>query len=266
MTSLIADSWGRIIAWLRANASPESIEPFAPADQALIESFEARTGIRLPQELVEFQAALHVFGSSSALPSDDDWDPMAFTPIPLDEALAGWVSQNELVEMGEFDDRVPASARGIANVWWHRGWMPFAGNGGGDYLCVDTIPADTGVVGQIITHSHESGKHALLAPSLGAYLQDLAAKIERGAFVFDDRYGLMPASVEDNDAGEEPEDTLYTGMTEGHYANALRLGEEAFKNKDYAACVAHLSRFADRLEKLPASRLAFARKKLQDSQ
>jgi hypothetical protein len=54
-------------------------------------------------------------------------------------------------------------------------------------------------------------------------------------------------------------------MTEWHYANALSAGEEAFKNKDYALCVAHLERFASRLDKLPASRLAFAKKKVAET-
>jgi hypothetical protein len=54
-------------------------------------------------------------------------------------------------------------------------------------------------------------------------------------------------------------------MSEAHYGHALTDAEEAFKNKNYELYIAHLERFESRLDKLPASRLAFARKKLSQT-
>lgn len=262
MASSIDASWGRIIAWLRANAPPDAIDPFPESSRAAVEAVAAEIGVPFPPQLVDFHAALHFLGSSSALPAaDDDW--MAFTPLLLEELRAEWKSQRDLVAVGEFADLSPQPDAGIADAWWHPGWIPFAGNGGGDLFCIDTAPATGGVVGQVVAHSHESGRRRLLAPSLEAYLETLADRTEQGEFVFDPTYGSTPAPAAEEE--DDAADDRMTGMTEWHYDYALRQGEEAFKNKDYALCVAHLARFEPRLEKLPATRLAFARKKIAES-
>lgn len=264
MTSKVADAWGRIIEWLRTNASSDAVKPFPQTMQPQIDEFQTRTGIRLPQQLLDLYAALHVSGSSSAFPSSGDYEQMAFAPMPLSEVLAEWTSQKELVEMGQFDDCEPVSDQGIANVWWDRGWIPFASNGGGDFFCIDTAPTESGVAGQVTSHSHESGRHYLLAMSLESYLHELANKIESGGFVFNDRYGFIPDQTINDRSEQETEEAPSSGITEWHVARGLRMGEEAFKNKDYAKCVQHLSRIEEQLGKLQASRLAFARKKLQE--
>ena len=91
---------------------------------------------------------------------------------------------------GDFADLEPQSSDGIANVWWNVGWIPFADNGGGDYYCVDMAPTGAGTRGQIISHSHESGEHKVLAASLADYLNDLAQSLEANAFEYDDEYGI----------------------------------------------------------------------------
>lgn len=88
MTSLVADYWGRIMAWLRQHASPDSIDTFPQTSQSHIDHFEAHTGRRLPQQPRDLDMSLHVSGSNSAIPSDSDYDRMAFPPPPLSEVLA----------------------------------------------------------------------------------------------------------------------------------------------------------------------------------
>jgi len=256
----IGESWTRIIAWLRVNAPADCVEVFTPVTRDTIASTAAQMGIVFPDQLIEFYQRLDGAEVGTVLPSPDG-DDTAFTPMPLQDIHAEWMSQRGLVEIGQFDDCTPRSAAEIQSVWWSTGWIPFATNGGGDYLCVDIAPTATGRVGQIITHSHETGVHRLLAPSLADYLEDLALKLEQGEFVHDDKYGVIRASSATEEMAEKPDD-MFMGMTEWHYANALEAGEAAFKQKDYALCVAHLERFESRLEKLPSSRLAFARKQL----
>jgi len=234
----------------------------------MIASTAAEMGIAFPAPLVEFYQRLDGAESGSVFPSPDEFD-MAFCPMPLQEVLVHWAGQKQLVEIGQFNDLTPRSAAGIRDVWWDTGWIPFATNGGGDYLCVDTAPTTAGQVGQVISHSHETGEHKRLSVSLGDYVRELAAQLKQGQFVYHDRYGLLLASsaqeeVAQQEVVDKPDD-VFTGMSEWHYANALEAGEAAFKNKDYALYVAQLARFESRLDKLPASRLAFARKKIAET-
>lgn len=261
MSSTVGIAWDRIVAWLKAHAPADALEPFpAPAPEA-VERVRADLGRPLPPELLEFHARLHEAGSSSALPADDD--RMAMTPLTLEEILAERKMRIDLTERGQFADLTPRSDEGVAAVWWHPDWIPFAGNGGGDLLGLDLAPTPSGRAGQVITHAHETGRHRLLGPSLAAYLQALAERVEAGEFVFDAIYGLTAAPP----AEPEPvrDDDLFTGMTEWHFGHASEQGEAAFKAKDYALYVAHLARFEARLDKLQATRLAFARKKIGES-
>ena len=79
----------------------------------------------------------------------------------------------------------------------------------------DTAPTADGGVGQVISHAHETGDHKLLSQSLADYLQDLAMKVEQGQFVYDDQYGLCPASS----SGED-----YWGVNRTTFLRACRSG------------------------------------------
>lgn len=104
-----------------------------------------------------------------------------------------------------------------------------------------------------MSHHHGSGRHPLLTSSLEHYLHDLALKIVSDVLVFDDRYGLLPVRLTSEKDERDVEDTSTTGMSERHHAKVLQPGVEAFKNRDYANCVAHLSRFEGQPEKRPAA-------------
>jgi cell wall assembly regulator SMI1 len=110
--------------------------------------------------------------------------------LALEQIVQEWTMQKELLEMGDFIGLEAQSSEGIANDWWNIGWIPFAGNGGGDYYCVDMAPTDAGTPGQIISHAHESGEHRVLAASLDDYLNDLANALEANAFEYDDDDGI----------------------------------------------------------------------------
>ncbi len=128
--------------------------------------------------------------SAGIFPSADEWDDMAFGPLALEQIIQVWDMQKELVEIGDFADLKPRSAEGVANDWWNLRWIPFASNGGGDFYCIDMAPTDGGTQGQVITHSHESGEHKILATSLAVYLRELADGVEAGAFEYTD-YGMQ---------------------------------------------------------------------------
>ena len=82
------------------------------------------------------------------------------------------------------------SIRAFETRAWNTGWIPFAGNGGGDLYCIDMAPAEGGTVGQIISHNHESFDHKLLARSFGDYLESLAERLENGELTFSEKWGV----------------------------------------------------------------------------
>lgn len=266
MAPSIRQSWSQVIAWLRAHAPSHEVQLAAPADDEAIAGAASAIGITFPDDLVELYRQLNGAESCAVFPSPDDYDPMAFTPMSLEELVNDWSNLKELVEIGQFADCTPKSPPEIADVWWSPAWIPFATNGGGDHLCIDTGPTEVGSAGQVIYHPHETGEHLLLAPSLAAYLSSLSQRLESGEFVFDDtKYGVVPFSDQADEPEEVEQDDLFTGMSDWHYGAALELAEKAFREKDYALVVAHLQRFADRLDKLPASRLAYARKQTREA-
>lgn len=120
-------------------------------------------------------------------PCEDD---ISFTLMPLTEMVHDWHNQKELVEMGEFADDTPKSAKGIREDWWNVNWIPFAANGGGDYFCIDLAPAVGGTKGQVISHNHETGEHKKIARSLRVWLHQLAYDLRDGKHTYDEDEGL----------------------------------------------------------------------------
>ena len=156
---------------------------------------------------------------------------MAFRPLALDQIIREWKMQEQLLAMDDFADLVAEASDGVANDWWNTGWIPFADNGGGDYYCVDMAPTSAGIVGQVISHSHDSGERKKLANSLAEYLGDLADSLESGSFEYDDAYGIRRKNEERQAARHERE-----------VKNACQSAETAFRDKDYETVVGLLAR------------------------
>lgn len=195
MTATIDNSWGRITEWLKQTVPDEFALLQGPVPVEELDAAASEFGVELPGEFRQLYLianGTNPNGESVGLfPSEDEWEEMAFGPLAVDHILSEWQMQKELVDCGEFADRQPESCdAGIENEWWNVGWIPFAWNGGGDYYCIDLAPAAGGTRGQVITHSHETGEHKVLASSLAEYLSNLADDLEAGKFEYSD-YGLQ---------------------------------------------------------------------------
>ena len=199
MAHMIRETWEKIAIWLETRA-PETLEHLqAPATQ---EQFDAVATIMKLELIDDFKNFYQIFNGTDPnkeaygiFPSCDEWDDMAFGPLSLEQILQEWKMQKELLESGDFEGLEPQSADGIANDWWKVGWIPFADNGGGDYYCIDMNPTDTGTTGQVISHSHETGEHKMLARSLSAFLKDLANSLDSNAFEYDADYGVRRKEI-----------------------------------------------------------------------
>ncbi len=68
---------------------------------------------------------------------------------------------------------------------WQAAWVPFLDDDSGDYLCLDTTQPGTPV------REFWQGRteHAVVAPSLTAWLEDFVATVERGGYVQDSERG-----------------------------------------------------------------------------
>jgi cell wall assembly regulator SMI1 len=256
----VSESWDRIVSWLRSNAPSELENLGLPATLDELEAAAVQLGVPLPGDFSDFYQIVngtHPEGASSAiLPAGDEWD-MAFSPLSLAQVVDAWAMQKELLEMGDFSGLDAEASEGVAADWWNVGWIPFAGNGGGDYYCVDTAPADGGTAGQVISHSHESGERRKLADSLAQYLDELAESLEAGLFIHAPEYGVRKRTAETERQAAQHQ----VRQREEAYQEA----EIAFRNKEYETVVVLLEPFKAGLDKVWAAKLAIALKRRQPS-
>lgn len=188
-TPLVAESWRRISAWLTTNAPQwKPLRKGLPA--AKIVAAETKLGFQLPADLRESYQTCDGDDAGQVFPCADD---ISFYLMSLACVVHDWHMMKKLMEGGEFkdDDRRVKNDKAIRKVWWSVGWVPFAGNGGGDYFCVDLAPAASGKTGQIIHFRHDAAERTLLAPSLRTFLADLANSLEDGNYRYEPDDGLV---------------------------------------------------------------------------
>lgn len=162
------DAWDRFEAVL-TQMQPGLLEKLRhPVSEAEIKDAESRLGFSLPHDYAnllrihngQLQSAHFLFGRHEFL--------------SLARAMSEWSIWNDLLEEGDFDDRSPKSEVGIQPVWWSQGWLPFAGNGGGDFLCLDMAPSVEGQSGQVIEIFHDAPERTLVARNFRDWFIGLA--------------------------------------------------------------------------------------------
>lgn len=195
----VSASWNRIISWLESNAATVVSQHQPGVTESELDQLEQAIGAELPEDFKQFLGLVNGDNpneaSSGIFPSNDDFDQMSYGPLAASKVKFEWETQRELLEGGDFEGCEPEEVDpGIRNVSWNIGWIPFAGNGGGDLYCIDLMPGEGGSPGQIISHSHESFDHKLLATSFADYLNQLADDLENGVLAFSDEWGVHRTS------------------------------------------------------------------------
>lgn len=167
-------TWSDFKAHLKKEGYEVSRTFRKPANPKALQKLEAATGVTLPDAFKAFYLANNGQrdDGDGLVPAEDDFDG-DFYMMPLSEILSDWRMMNELLEIGEFEDRRVRSHKAIRKDWWNRAWIPFATDGGGDYLCLDFAPTKSGVAGQVIAFHHDSPERELLAPSFEQWLAKL---------------------------------------------------------------------------------------------
>lgn len=172
----ITQSWHTIKNWLEKQV-PDLIEVLQPpVSLQQLEQAEKQMHLSFPQEFKTLYQQVNGNHPEKAslgfLPSEEEWDEMAYDMLALEQVIAIWQQQKELLEGGDFQEG-----------WWDITWIPFASNGAGDYYCIDKN-------GQVILHMHETGEYQIIAESLGVYFGELADGFEDGEFVYDEEWGV----------------------------------------------------------------------------
>jgi cell wall assembly regulator SMI1 len=187
----IEANWHRIDAWFQSQAS--GLYPPLPtgvSEEALQEA-EALMGARLPED---FKASYRLHNG---------WDAKGallgrLTLYPLAGVVEVWQMMHDLLEAGDFDRGLGWKheplhfqlADPIRPVWWHLGWVPFAGDEWEEATewAVDLAPAPGGQEGQVIEWEHETGPGRIRSTSFAALLETFADELEAGEYiVFDYR-------------------------------------------------------------------------------
>jgi len=162
--------WHSLKAWLAAHEPDLLADLGPPAGESAIKALELRVGVALPPD---FEASLRAHDGQHGRAA---WLFDGYQYLSIENILMSWEAWHELSVGGDFDGRVARPDSAIRNVWWHDGWVPFASNGGGDYMCLDLAPEPMGTVGQVIRVFHDMPQRVLVAPSFSAWFDSFVGR------------------------------------------------------------------------------------------
>lgn len=182
----IAPVLARLDAWYAAHLPPDRYVLNPPATDAQLDAFERRVGIELPSSYRQ----LYRWHDGE---EDDRFGHIYGLPLlPLQEAEAQWNAWNGVLE--EFGgDRYMVRARGwpegaVDPAYINPRWIPLTHDGSGNHTGLDLDPWPGGRVGQVILFGRDEDVKAVLAESLGKFLEWIADLLEAGNF----RLGIAP--------------------------------------------------------------------------
>ncbi|KIA79232.1 molybdenum cofactor biosynthesis protein MoeA [Chromobacterium piscinae] len=181
--------WRQFEAWL-AEHWPDGLASLnPPASDAQIAELVRQLGVTLPADYV---ACLKIHDGQSG--GDFLFDGMAF--LSCEEVYRQWRVWKELLDDGVFAGETSEPEAGIKNDWWNPRWIPFTHNGGGDHLCLDLDPAESGTLGQVITMWHETGDRERVTAGFEAYFADFVAGALDGRYTYSEEYGGLVDAVD----------------------------------------------------------------------
>ncbi|MFC7924764.1 SMI1/KNR4 family protein [Streptomyces cinereoruber] len=188
--ALVQDSWNRIDDWLREHAPRTFATLGPPAGHGEIVAAQEELGVTFPPDLV-----------ASLLRHNGAVDGVEAFLFSTDDRLLGvaGILEDTKFMRGMAEDLDEEEAEG----YWHHGYVKFGSYGvTSDGLMIDCRPGQDsfGAIGRFFD---ETGTDFGRADSLGAYLAELADRLERGqdggAVTFNGRLiweGVSPTSPE----------------------------------------------------------------------
>lgn len=155
--------WEMLEEWLGTNAPELLADLNPPVDAVAIHDLQERAPMPLPDDFIAC-LRIHNGQKGHAAPL---FDGDAF--LPVRRLLMNWSTWNDLLDEGDFDGREARAQGPVRPVWWSPRWIPFASNGGGDYLCLDMDPPLHGKMGQVIRVFHDTPERIVIAPGFASW-------------------------------------------------------------------------------------------------
>ena len=174
--SSVAESWGRINAWLQANDLPRPFWPRPGVLKPTILTAEAAMGLQLPADVRESYRTHDGCNKRDYL--------ILFHGgflLPLEDVVATCA---ELREIGQFNSTMGLHGTPVGPIradYWNPRWVPLTCDWQSDTVAIDLDPAEGGSVGQVILHSRE-GETCVLASSWREWLNGYANALEAGEY------------------------------------------------------------------------------------
>lgn len=167
----VGKTWRRIELWLKQH-SPRLLAELQPgASDGEVAALEGRVGATLP---TDYSASLKLHNGAAYL---NDYQYLS-----VEGVKTAWTMMTDLSEKGTFRGRTAEESEGMQRTWWHRGWIPFAQDGGGNMLCLDTAPTDKGRLGQVLSMELQGGPALTEHKSFLEWLQHYSAGLSKGKY------------------------------------------------------------------------------------
>ena len=176
----IAPVLARLDAWYAAHLPQGRYRFNPPATDAQMDAFERLIGLKLPQAYRQ----LYRWHDGE---NDDRWGHIYGLPLlPLRDAASQWKAWIDvLADFG--GDRYeiaggawPAGA--VDPAYINPRWIPLTHDGSGNHIGLDFDPGSRGRVGQVLLFGRDEDVKAVLAESLGNFLEWIADLLESGNF------------------------------------------------------------------------------------
>jgi cell wall assembly regulator SMI1 len=179
--SSISASWKQIEQTLQQHAPATSKALGRPATERQVALLEKKIGRRLPADLV---SSLRIHNGTC--------DPSRLATLFNNEFLLSaaamaqsWGVMKQLLDDGHFEPGgcpITKTRKTKNDQWWNPAWLPITDDNS-DGFVLDLDPARQGKVGQVFYFYHDGARpREVVAPSYGAWLQNLAKALVRGKF------------------------------------------------------------------------------------
>ena len=179
----------RLDAWYAAHLPPDRYRFNPPATDAKLDAFERLVGIDLPRSWRQ----LYRWHDGE---NDDRWGHIYGLPIlPLSDAGFQWKAWAGVLadfDGNRYEIRGGAWPEGAVDpAYINPRWIPLTHDGSGNHIGLDFDPWPGGRVGQIILFGRDEDVKAVLAESLGKFLEWIAGLLESGNFRLDSEAGVQ---------------------------------------------------------------------------
>ena len=168
-----------------------------------LEALEAKANCKLPDDIRGFYLAFNGQDLNSPYGFFFNWDFLSIAAVG--NVWETWV-QTAITEgaNAQFAGQMSSNPKGhIQEVYFCQGWIPFAADGCGNFIAVDTEPAAAGNFGQVILAGLDHDEKRVLATSFKDFLEQFCKILVSDSFSLDKEFGFEPTLDADNPLADQ---------------------------------------------------------------